>query len=271
MGLRIVRGAKLQPLIEVRRYRGDVVTHTHDFHQVVLPIGGRLNMLVNGREGCVSEDSVALIAAGEAHSFTGSKSNSFLVIDLPSSSWDATDAVSVLLWKYVRRRPFVPIDAELLQLVHFVARASEHGRLQGPLVNHACALLLGTLSAELGLGQQGTWPPSLRVVAGYIDAHLEWPLTVADMAKIGNVSVSRLHALFRGHLATTPQNYLTKRRLRRASDLLAHTSLSVMEVAIRIGYGDQAAFTRAFRKQMGMTPLNYRAAPSSGQGEHKNQ
>ena len=44
----------LQPSFEVRRYRGDVVTHSHDFHQVMLPLEGRLNMVVNGTEGCVA-------------------------------------------------------------------------------------------------------------------------------------------------------------------------------------------------------------------------
>lgn len=70
---------------------------------------------------------------------------------------------------------------------------------------------------------------------------------------------------------TTPHKYLTQRRLRRASELLAHTSLSVMEVALRAGYGDQAAFTRAFRKHTGTAPLGYRAAASSLQDEHKSQ
>jgi AraC-like DNA-binding protein len=91
------------------------------------------------------------------------------------------------------------------------------------------------------------------------------------MARIGNVSVSRLHAQFREHLMTTPRKYLTQRRLGRASDLLAHTSLSVMEVALRVGYGDQAAFTRVFRKHTGKAPLSYRAAVSSQQVEHKSQ
>jgi AraC-like DNA-binding protein len=261
----------LQPFFEVRRYRGAVVSHSHDFHQVVLPLEGRLSMVVSGTEGHVSPDSVALVAAGEPHSFTGSKSNSFLVIDIPTRSWTATDTLGALVWERARRHPFVPVDAELLQLIRYLARASERGQLRGPLATHACALLLGTVSAQLGLGEQGAWPSSLRGVAGYVDAHLEWPLTVADMARVGNLSASRLHALFRGHLATTPQKYLAQRRLHRASELLAHTFLSVMEVALRVGYGDQAAFTRAFRKHTGKTPLNYRSAEPSLQDVHKSQ
>lgn len=261
----------LQPFFEVRRYRGDVVTHSHDFHQVVLPLEGRLNMVVGGTEGCVSPESIALVAAGESHSFTGSKSDSFLVIDIPVRSSPATDAHGVLLWARALRHPFVPVDAELLQLIRYLARASEGGRLREPLATHACALLLGTVSAQLGLGEQSSWPSSLRAATGYIDAHLEWPLTVADMARVGNVSVSRLHALFKKHLATTPQKYLKQRRLHRASELLAHTSLSVMEVALRVGYGDQAAFSRAFRKHTGKAPLAYRAAGASHKNEHKSQ
>jgi AraC-like DNA-binding protein len=228
-------------------------------------------MVISGTEGCVSSDSVALVAAGESHGFTGSKSNSFLIIDIPTRSWTATDALGALLWERARDDPFVPVDAELLRLIRYLARASERGQLRGPLITHACALLLGAISAHLGLGEQGAWPSSLRVVAGYVDAHLEWPLTVADMARVGNVSASRLHALFREHLMTTPQKYLTQRRLHRASELLAHTSLSVMEVALRVGYSDQAAFTRAFRRHTGKAPLSYRATESSQQDEHKSQ
>ena len=249
----------LYPLFEVRHYRGEVVTHSHDFHQVVLPLGGRLSMAIGNNAGHVTSDCVALVAAGERHRFNGSESNSFLVLDLPTDSPNANDVTGVLLWKRARLQPFIPVEAELLQLIRYVAQASERGQLHGTLTDHASALLLGAIATQLGVGEQGTRPTSLRVVDGYINAHLEWPLTVADMAQAACVSSSRLHALFRDHLETTPQKYVAQRRLQRASELLAHTTLSVMEVAHRVGYGDQAAFTRAFRKQWGVTPLTYRS------------
>lgn len=260
----------LQPLIEVRRYRGDVVTHSHDFHQVVLPLEGRLTMTVGGVDGHVAADSVALVAASVSHSFTGSKGNAFLVLDIPPRAWVATDALGVLLWARARQQPFVPVDGDVLRLIEYLAQSAERGRLPEPLVDHACALLLGTVAIGLGLGEQGAWPRGLRRVVGYVDTHLEWPLAVADMARAGNVSASRLHALFRKHLATTPQRYLTQRRLHRAAELLAHTSLPVIEVAMRVGYGDQAAFTRSFRRHVGRAPLSYRAA-AARQAGHKSQ
>lgn len=81
-------------------------------------------MVVSGTEGYVSSDSVALVAAGESHSFTGSKSNSFLVIDIPTRSWIATDPLAALLWERARHHPFVPVEAELLRLIRYLARAS---------------------------------------------------------------------------------------------------------------------------------------------------
>jgi transcriptional regulator GlxA family with amidase domain len=88
-------------------------------------------------------------------------------------------------------------------------------------------------------------------------------MNVQDMASKGNLSTSRVHRLFQEHIGTGPQRHVTNRRLNRASELLAHTALPVVEIALRVGYGDQAAFTRAFRKQAGATPSKFRASQSS--------
>lgn len=89
-------------MLEVRRYRSEVESHRHDFHQVVLPLEGRLRMTVGGVAGAVSSECAALVAAGEIHSFTGSKSNAFLVVDIPVDSPVVTDAVGTVLWERVR-------------------------------------------------------------------------------------------------------------------------------------------------------------------------
>lgn len=245
---------------EVRRYRGESISHRHDFHQVVLPLEGRLNLEVGDARGQVSSKSIALIAAGVEHRFSGSKTNAFLVVDVPVSSRIAADESGTLLWRYAVKAPFAKLDGDLHRLVGFLAEQAERGGLHGPLAGHACALLLGLIGARIGVGQQGKWPPRLRALTGYLDAHLEWPITVATMAEVAHVSVSRLHALFRSHLGTSPQRYLTDRRMERARELMRQTTMPVNEVASRVGYTDQAAFARAFRRATGHAPADYRAA-----------
>ena len=99
----------------------------------------------------------------------------------------------------------------------------------------------------------------IRIAASEVRlAGAEWSAE-ADMARVGNVSPSRLHAQFREYLHMTPMQFVTDRRIHRAMDLLEHTALPMSEIALRVGYGDQAAFTRAFQRQAGEAPRAYRA------------
>lgn len=54
------------------------------------------------------------------------------------------------------------------------------------------------------------------------------------------------------------KEYLTKTRLYEATELLTHTSLNVTEIAIRCGFNDGNYFGDAFRKEFGLSPLQYR-------------
>jgi AraC-like DNA-binding protein len=56
-----------------------------------------------------------------------------------------------------------------------------------------------------------------------------------------------------------PIRYLTRWRMRLAADLLASSNLRVSQVAQRVGYGSVAAFSRAFKRQFGVAPVDYRS------------
>ena len=53
-------------------------------------------------------------------------------------------------------------------------------------------------------------------------------------------------------------DYLTKLRLQRACELLADTELPLYQIANRVGYESDLAFTRTFKKKLGLTPTAYR-------------
>jgi AraC-like DNA-binding protein len=80
------------------------------------------------------------------------------------------------------------------------------------------------------------------------------------MAKSAGLSVSRLHALFRAELDTSPHAWLRDVRLARARAWLADTSRPIAEIALAAGFSDQTALTRALRDATGMTPGAYRRA-----------
>ena len=150
----------MQPLVEVRPYRSEVVTHSHDFHQVVLPLTGELRMVIGAHEGAVSSKSVALVAANLSHSFTGTDGNSFLVIDIPTRTGNASDSLDTQLWEQAQRHPFVDIDAELLPLIEYIAGASQRGRLTRPC-SHPCLCAYVECGVR-AIRSGGTWKLAAR-------------------------------------------------------------------------------------------------------------
>src|SRR5215217_307785 len=65
---------------------------------------------------------------------------------------------------------------------------------------------------------------------------------------------------------TTFRDHLTRVRMDRAAEMLAGQTLTVREVAHRVGYRQPAQFAKAFRRYRGVAPSDYRASARTGQG-----
>lgn len=246
------------PVIQVRRYGAETITHAHAHHQIVLALSGSLEMEVAGRAGCVTTTCAAVIPGGTTHSFAAGPGNAFLVLDLPERREAMGVDLHAPLWDETTRCPFVALDPAVEHLCRFLEADTRGGPIRGATAMHAAELVLRALADRLGVGTDRVLPASLRVAIGYIDAHLDEQIALSEVAAACAKSTGRLHALFRDHLATTPGHYITDRRMTRAAELLARTSLPIAEIALLVGYGDQAAFSRAFRRAAGSAPGEFR-------------
>jgi len=111
--------------------------------------------------------------------------------------------------------------------------------------------------AGLGwLGGLGDARIGRALAAVHEDPARHW--SAEGLAGIAGLSRSAFAARFGQIVGTTPIAYVTRWRLHLAADLLDGGKLSVGEVARRVGYGSDAAFTRAFRTQFGGTPTRFR-------------
>lgn len=102
------------------------------------------------------------------------------------------------------------------------------------------------------------WYGRIRDIVAYIDAHYADKLELADLARIGNMSVSSFRRLFSTVMQTTPAKYLTTIRLNAARRLLVTTNKLITEIATETGFWDQSHFVKAFKAERGLTPSQYR-------------
>lgn len=84
--------------------------------------------------------------------------------------------------------------------------------------------------------------------------------TVAELAKACGASRSGFAAAFTRILDTSPMTYLTRWRIRLATNLLEEPSLPLAQIASTVGYESESAFSRAFKREMGVAPDMWRRA-----------
>jgi len=99
-------------------------------------------------------------------------------------------------------------------------------------------------------------------VIAWARAHLE-QVDVETFAKHVGVSVRTLHRRCRDTVATTPATLLDKLRVEHARNLLATSDLAVKTLAGRCGFGNPVRMKRAFVRELGMGPREYRVMHAS--------
>lgn len=94
----------------------------------------------------------------------------------------------------------------------------------------------------------------IRKAIAYLANDPARPFSISEVAQHCGLSESRLSHLFKAQVCTTPRQFSEKLRLDLAQQLLAHTSLTVREVAFKAGFADPLYFSRRFVRAFGRTP-----------------
>lgn len=103
----------------------------------------------------------------------------------------------------------------------------------------------------------------LAAVVDFIRANFGSQLRVEELARIAGLSIYQLNRRLRLIFGITTSQLVTKTRIDAASIMLRGGSERVADVAHACGYFDQSAFSRVFRRTVGLTPQQYRERHSS--------
>jgi AraC family transcriptional regulator len=155
-----------------------------------------------------------------------------------------------------------PLVGAALESLHRELRSPQEAgslyvdRLADVLVLH----LLRTAGGKLPEGAEkgGLTATALSRVCELLEASAERGISLEDLAR--EVGMSRFHfaRAFRRSTAKSPHQYLTELRIERAKQMLVHSDLPVVDVALAAGFGSQSHLTHTFRRATGLTPAAYR-------------
>lgn len=104
--------------------------------------------------------------------------------------------------------------------------------------------------------------PFIRKVIDHILLNLNMPLSLSELADHFNIKPSNLANQFKHETGLTVTEFINKRRITEACYYLKNSDMPVGEISLHVGINDANYFSRLFRKQMDMSPLQYRNSPS---------
>lgn len=104
----------------------------------------------------------------------------------------------------------------------------------------------------------GNAQPKLSQIVAIMEANLEEPLELEELAQLNEVSVRQLERLFHKYLERTPSHYYLELRLKRARDLLLRSESQVRDIALACGFASPAHFSKCYRRVFGHSPRGER-------------
>lgn len=143
------------------------------------------------------------------------------------------DARGVPTWHVVDKRPVLGRDGRVIGIMGISRRSEAH--------------------PEPGLTGR-----RMRRIYALIRERCAERLSIRDLARRAGLSPRQLERRFRAELWMSPRELIQRMRVERACEALRNTEHSMARIALDCGFYDQAAFTRQFKKRLGLTPGQYR-------------
>ena len=195
------------------------------------------------------------------HGFRFAEGTRGHVVSIPSAELSAAVAADPDLAAFARAPRLLPGDAGLRAAVEAL---HEEWRAAAPLRAALLRALALALVARLAraAAAQGRAPGAVEARMEAFETLARETLAsgwkVADYARALGCSATHLNRLTHAHAGQSPAAFLAGLRMQEARRLLAYTLMDVAEVGYRLGYEAPSYFSRAFRRETGLSPSAFR-------------
>lgn len=270
----IEKGKKIHVFFSPSRQRPEPL-HEHDFIEIVYITHGKCHQEIDGVLYEAKHGDMIFINYGSTHSFSSdepfgyvnicfspevmaggiiTKENAFSLLSLTAFDELCTETDGAkLTFEGDERR-------EIETVLHAMHRECEQKPTSwSAVVQSYLNILLAKMLRKTQAGVRSeemndTW----QELSEYIDSNLEGELTLETLAKKCFYNPSYFSRVFKEKFGMSFVEYVNRKRLERAVELLTQTTLPVDEISTRVGYTNRGHFYRVFSKYIGGQPSDYR-------------
>lgn len=235
--------------LTVRSYSKQSNSHSHTYHQLVLPIQGSIEIAITENastvyDGIISVGDCVVIKANNTHRFCADDQAKFIVADLIA----------------------LPSNIENGQHTHFAISPSLQSFIQYVGVQLESQIDIEVEQLTLDLFQQllqqqeFTHRTDSRIekVIQLIQHDLSQSYSITQFANTAYLSTTQFKKLFKQSTGLSSMQYVTKLRMEKAKALLIHTDTPIQIIAEQVGYNDLSAFSRRFSIHFSQAPSAFR-------------
>ena len=257
--------------------RGEYGQHTHEFSEIIYILDGEVEEQVNGTSYLMCRGDMLFVNYGSTHAFRAHDSVTFINVCFSPEVMarrfinvtNAFDLLSLTAFEEIAEGKgegvirFVGDERRLLEQIfldmenEFRQNLPDRTTVIESYMNIVLSKILRKLHpTEVKTTQNDRlWQQLLE----YIHQNLDKRLTLDDLAKKYFYNPTYFSRVFKDRFGMTLADYLAKERTDAAARMLLDTELTTERIAQLCGYADKSGLYRAFGKQYGMKPSQYRA------------
>ena len=252
----------------------DYEQHFHSAVEVILPLAGYVQVKTSDGEYRVEADEIIMIPAGcphELHMGAGSARELLLYEMNGVFTMKEFSAFRQMMAKPIYLTRQHPCHAQVQQAFSEIIGIHRSGMLLRNMHNYAMLLKIyavlgdeyltaGATAAEINsLQRQLYGEDAFNRALDYLNKNYMDDVTLDSLAAYAGFSRYTLSRMFRQHTGLTFTQFLSKRRVDMALELLSGSRIPVTQVALQCGFNSIATFNRVFRELKGCTPTQYRS------------
>ncbi|PSV00798.1 AraC family transcriptional regulator [Photobacterium leiognathi subsp. mandapamensis] len=224
--------------------------HHHEYPQIILGLMGKSELSIEDSSVCLSPGMGYRINANVEHSFSGTSNNQVLVMNLPPFI-SMTDVEQF-------GNSYFSLDARTHQLISLLATELKEHADDSLLSQSISNTLQCLIKRSLMLfDEKKVERLNMVLIDNYIEQHLQKKISVAELSSVAFLAQSQFYALFKSQMGITPHQYVLRKRLDLAKQLIAERQKPLSQVAQLCGFSSQSSFSQAFRRLYGTSPTRY--------------